>query len=813
MFWPFRRADMPQCLAMHTFWQDLRFALRMLRKNLGFTVVAVATLALGIGANAAIFSIVDAVLLKPLPYANSERLVSLTARSFPRFTHLQQQSRSLDVAAYYATSVSFVTAQEPEAVPAAHVSLGFFQVLRVTPILGRSFLPIEQEQGGPNVAILSDGFWHSHFAANPSIIGSAIVLDGIDTTVVGVLPSGFRFPFISPEPDIWLPRIFEHPLLKPAQVQLGAGYLDVFGRLRVGQTLEHAQAEMATLDDAYQHQFAGLADANREDAVKVSGLAETLVGGLRKSLLVLMVAVGFVLLIACANVANLLLARATAREKEIALRKALGASRNRLFAQLLTESFVLSLLGAVLGIALALAAMPILRSLKIDVPRLSSATLDAPVLAFAFLLCLATTIFFGIAPAAQATRKQLQDALKEGLRGSSTGGRGKLRQLLVTAEMATALILITGAGLLGDSFAHLLRVNLGFSPQGLVTFPLSLPSTRYAKHELQTAFYRQVLQRVQTVPGVESAAFVSFLPLTGAYRQSYFCPEGQVCQGIGKDPLIAFWQVSTGYFETMRTPLLRGRFFNEHDVAGGAPVIILNETAARHFWPNENALGKHIKGSRDPAAREVVGVVADTKFTTLSSAGADQFYVPSEQMPYPSMTLVVKISGKAKPVTDAVRAKIAEVDPTLPVSGIQSMDQVIAASVSQPRLITQFITVFAAFAVLLAAIGMYGVMAYSVGQQRREMGIRVSLGAEPRDIVRLVLGQGMKLAIAGVLVGAVASLAFTRLLASLLFGVAATDPFIFTAAVLTMTSVALLACYLPARRATRVDPISVLRAE
>ena len=799
---------------VNSLWQDTRFAFRMLRKNPAFTCVAVLTLALGIGANAAIFSIVHAVLLKPLPYMDAERLVSLSASSFPKFTQIEQQIHTLDAtAAYYSFGVSLATPREAEAIQAAHVSLDFFRVLGVSPARGRAFLVEEEQPGGANVAILSDGFWHSHFAGNESVLGTVVVLDGINVAVIGILPASFKFPFVFPQPDVWLPRVFEHPLLKQSQVQLGAGYLDVIGRLRGGQTMALAQAELSAIDASYIQQFSSFADANPEHATKVSGLSETLVGEVRRSLLVLLAAVGFVLLIACANVANLLLARATAREKEMALRTALGASRGRLVAQLLSESAVLSLLGGMLGIGLALALVPLLRSLKIDVPRLADATLDAPVLGFSLLLCLVTAVVFGLAPALQAASKQLHESLKEGVRGSSSGGgRGRLRSAFVVAEMATALILITGAGLLADSFAHLMQVNLGLSPHGVTAFPLALPATRYAKPEQQTQFYRQVLQKLRAEPGVHSA-LVSFLPLTGAYRLSYFCAEGQICQGLGKDPLVAFWQVTDGYFETMRTPLLRGRFFNERDISGAAPVIIVNETAARHFWPGQNPIGKHIAGSRDLVQREVVGVVADVKFTTLNAANADQFYVPAEQMPYPSMTLVVQSVRNPEGLVADVRGKIAEVDPTLPVSGIVSMDAVIARSVSQPRLILLFVGGFAGFSLVLAAIGMYGVMAYSVSQQKRELGIRVSMGADPRDILKLVVGQGMKLTAIGLIAGVIASLALTRLLSGLLFGVGASDPFIFGAAAVSLTLAALLACYVPALRATRVDPIAVLRSE
>jgi putative ABC transport system permease protein len=518
-----------------------------------------------------------------------------------------------------------------------------------------------------------------------------------------------------------------------------------------------------------------------------------------------------VLLIACANVANLLLARATAREKEMALRKALGASRMRLVRQMLSESLLLAILGGALGVAIAAAMMPWLRSASPGrLPRVAEARIDPAVLLFSLLLCGLSAVLFGLAPAIGAAKRQLHESLKEGVRGCS-GSRGRLRALLVVAEMAAALVLIAGAGLLMESFAHLLRVHLGFSPQGVMTFPLTLPASRYAQPERQTEFYRQLLERVRAVPEVEATGLVSFLPLSGGYRLSYFCFEGQVCRGLGKDPLVAFWQVTPGYFETMRTRLLRGRFFNERDIAGGAPLVMVNETAARHDWPNQDAIGKHLAGSRDLARREVVGVVADVKFSTLNAGSDDQLYVPLEQMPYVTMTLVVRSDASPEPLVNTIRGKIAEIDPTLAVSGILSMDRVIARSAAQPRMTAQFVAAFAACALLLAAIGMYGVMAYSVSTRKQELGIRMSLGANPRDILKL--GQGMRLALAGLILGLLASLALTRLLGSLLFGVPAVEPLVFGGAALVLLTSALLASYLPARRATRVDPVVVLRLE
>lgn len=800
---------------MHSLLQDTKLALRLLRKNPGFTAVAVLTLALGIGANTTIFSVVHSVLLEPLPYPASDRLVSIGAASFPKFTQISDQTRTLEhVAAYYSFGVSLASSREPEAIAGIHVSPDFFRVLGIHVARGRSFLPEEQQPGGGNVSILSDGFWHSHFAGDQGILGKTLTLDGNSVTVVGVLPANFAFPFAFPEPEVWLPRVFEHPLLKSVQIHMGAGYLDVIGRLAPGVTIDETQAELQTINERYLQQFSTFADANK-DSLAVNLLEESLVAGLRLSLFVLLVAVGFVLLLACANVANLLLARATAREREMALRKALGASRIRLVRQLLGESLLLALLGGALGVGIAAALMPLLRSISPGtLPRITEARIDPAVLLFSLLLCALTAVLFGLAPALETAKRQLPESLKEGVRGSAFGGgRGRLRALLVVAEMATALVLIAGAGLLMESFAHLMQVNLGFSPHAVMTFPLTLPASRYAPPERQKEFYHQLLARARAVPEVQSAGLISFLPLSGGYRLSYFCFEGQVCQGLGKDPLVAFWQVTPGYFETMRTPLLRGRFFNEGDLSGGALVVMVNETAARHYWPNENAIGKHVAGSRDLARREVVGVVGDVKFSALNAKSADQLYVPLEQMPYAMMTLAVRSDASPEPLVTAIRGKIAEIDRTLAVSGILRMDTVVSTSAARPRMTAEFVAAFAVFALLLAAIGMYGVMAYSVSTRKQEMGIRMSLGAHPRDVLKLVVSQGMRLALAGLILGLLASLVLTRLLGSLLFGVSAVDPLVFFGAALVLLTSALLACYLPARRATEVDPIAVLRFE
>jgi putative ABC transport system permease protein len=811
---------------MQTILQDLKFAVRILLKNLGFTAVAVLTLALGIGANTAIFSVVNTVLLQPLPYKDPGRIISLTQidirthasgalMSYTKYTQIQEQTKTLEsLAGYYPLTLSLVTEREPEAVNGARASIDLFRVLGISPARGRLFLPEEEQDGGPDVAVISDAFWHSHFAGDPAALGKALVLDGKNATIVGILPGSFRFPLQFPEPDVWLPRPSEMILLTPAQVRGGASYFNMIARLRPGETLQHAQAEFDAINASYKQQFGSNADATKF-GISAQTLEDSLVGGLRPSLLVLLAAVGFVLLIACANVANLLLARATAREREIAVRKALGASGGRLVRQLLSESILLSVCGGALGVFLAAALLPAVRSISPGVvPRLAEAKIDGMVLIFSLLLCVITGIVFGLVPALQTSMKDLHETLKEGGRGSSEGGsRGRFRAALVVSEICVALVLMTVAGLLMQSFSRLMHVNPGFSPENLMAFPMTLPPSRYSKPELQAQFYRQLLERVKAMPEVQDAGITSYLPLGGGARYVFVCPEGRVCEGVGKDPTSAVRQVSAGYFETVQTPLLRGRTFDEKDIVGGAPVAVINETAAKHFFPGQNPVGKHIANSRDMVQREIVGVVADVKFNALNAVNVEEMYLPMAQVPWPNTTLLVRSEANSQALVSAVRAKIAEIDPTLPITGISSMEEVVVASVAQPKLTMQFVGIFAGFALLLAAIGIYGVMAYTVTARKQEMGIRVALGARPSDILRLVVGQGMRMTMIGLILGVAVSLVFTRLLASMLFDVRATDPLVFSAAALVLAGAAFVACYLPARRATRVDPIIVLRYE
>jgi putative ABC transport system permease protein len=811
---------------LQRFLADLKFGWRMLRKNPGFASIAILTLALGISANTVFFSVLDAVLLRPLPYKDSARLVFISGTdpdssasepslSFPKFEKIESSSTTLTgVSAFYATSVNLVTQREPEPVAGAHASLNFFAMLGIVPVRGRTFLPEEEKPGGADVVIVSDRFWRSHFAASEDVLGKTLDLDGTQTTIVGVLPPAFKFPFEFPEPDVWLARVFEHPLLKPSQIQIGAGYLSVIARLRDGETKTKAQAELNTLNSEYNAEFAGRADSGKY-GLSATSLQDHLIGNFRLSLVTLLIAVSLVLLIACANVANLLLARSTTRNTEIALRKTLGATRARLILQLLTESLLLSLIGGALGIALSASVMPLLRSFNPgSLPRLAEASLDLRVLLFSFLISVLTGLVFGLAPAIRISAENLSESINAGTRGSTAGpGRSRLQAVLIIGEIGLALILMTAAGLLLESFARLIRVDPGFSAQNLMTFSINLPSIRYPQRDQQAQFYRRLVEQIQNFPGVQKVGLVSYLPLSGAVRMSYFCAEGQICQGLGKDPLIAFRQVDNGYFDAMGTRLLRGRTFNSGDSSSGLPVIVVNETTAKKYWPRENPLGKHVAGSRDLVQREVVGVVADVKYNNLNSPNLEELYIPFEQMPWAAMTLLVRSSGNQQALSAAVRAKLADLDSGVPITHVSSMEEVVGTSLAEPRLILEFVTAFAGFALLLASIGLYGVMSYSVAARKREIGIRVSVGATPKDIFRLILSEGLRVTVIGIAIGLFASLALTRMISSLLFEVHATDPLAFSLAAVALVFAALLACYIPARRAIAVDPVSAIRAD
>ena len=811
---------------METILQDLRYAFRLLLKNPVFALISVMTLALGIGGNTAIFSIIDSVLLRPLPYSHAEQLVGIFTSSperglkafpvsFTKLTRIQERSHTLEnVSGYLPVSASLQTRDLPLQVPAIKVTGSFFELLGVIPVMGRNFLPAEQRQGGADIAIVSHRFWLTQLAGDVNAIGRSLPLDGRSVTLIGILPADFRFPFVQPEPDVWYPRAFEVPGLDHVRVNSGASYLFLQGRMRDGASLTGVQAELNAINAEYQHDFPGFADT-KQYALEVDPLKESLVGPVRTSLFVLSAAVGFVLLIGCANVASLLLARATVRAKEMAIRGALGGSQHRLLRQLLTESLLLSFLGGAVGIAIAFMTIRALRLLPTGtLPRMHEVTINPVVLGFCLLVCLVTGLAFGLLPALQGARKAVHETLKEEVRGTSGSRRsGRSRALLVSGEVAVVVLLLSGAGILLKSFSKLANVDPGFNPNHVSTFFIVLPNARYEKPSQQSEFFRRLVDSVQTLQQVRSAAVVNLLPLSGAIRFVYFCPEDMVCQGVGKDPIIALRQITPDYFRTMGIPLLKGRLFTDGDKEGGHPVAIINQWTAEHYYHGKDPIGRQIANSRDMIPHEIVGVVGDVRFVGVNTPASQEMYFPLAQSPFVAMNLVVRSDGAVGPLIDAVKRKLAEIDPELPVANVSTMNEVVAASIAQPRLTTQFVGCFAGIALLLTIIGIYGVIAYAVTQRTREIGVRVAVGASPAKILLLVLNQGMQMVLLGIAVGTVASLTATRLLSSLLFGTSPRDPFILSAVPCLIIMVAIFACYVPAHRAAHIDPMAALRSD
>jgi putative ABC transport system permease protein len=801
--------------------QDVRYAFRSFRRSKMFAGVAIVTLALGIGANTAIFSIINTVLLHPLPYPDSSRLVAIngnsplsgiTIVSFTKLSYMQPQVEALErIGAYYSLSLNLTTNGAPEQVSGAHGSLELFHLLGASPTLGREFLPEEDQLGGKDVALISNAYWRNRFAGDRAIVGKVVSIDGRDTSIVGVLPAGFHFPFVQPEPQVWLPRIFENPNYPLERVRAGAAYLLLVGKLRPGQTIERAQAELDTIGSRYHRAYPNFPDATTPLAVQT--LEDSLVANTRPSLLALLAAVGFVLLIACVNVANLLLARAISRQKEIGIRRALGAARSRLVRQLFTESLVLSFLGGGIGIVLAALCLPTMlgRMTPGTIPLSDVVHLDRTVLLFSLALCCVTGVIFGLIPALQASRLDLNAKLKEGGRGSTAGG-GAARQSMVVSEVALTLMLMTSAGLLIKSVLNLMNVNPGFVAQDVVTFFVSLPPTQYPKPNQRTEFYRHLVERVRAIPGVASASVASHLPLGGATRFVHFCAEGTVCQGFAKDPIAAWRQISPDFLSTVRTPLLAGRTFEERDRADSPLVVIINKNIADRYFHGVNPLGRHIVNSRDLTSMEIVGVVADVKFLALNAPDSEEIYVPYTQDPWPSVSLVVRSSSSLPPPISAVRQVVARMDSDVPLAQILSLQEIVSGSIAQPRLIARLVGAFAVSALFLAALGIYGLMAYLVTQRSAEIAIRMALGAQPRTVLRLMVGQGMKLVLIGLLLGLAMSMAMTRLLSGLLFGTGPVDFGTLAVVSILFAVVAFGASYLPSRRAIRSDTLAVLRS-
>jgi len=801
---------------MRTFMQDLRYGVRMLLKRPGFTFIAVLTLALGIGANTAIFSVINGVLLRPLPFAEADKLVRVyekrlklgrqrNAVSAPDFIDWRSQNRVFeDIAAYAPWSTNLTGGDEPMRLAGTVTSASLFSVLGVRPQLGRTFLAEEDQPNGDRVVILSHGLWQRRFGSDTGVVGRSIVLNGASFTVVGVMPAGFEFP--SKETELWAPLG-----LDPSnQEGRGSHYLDVVARLKPGVTLQQAQANMETIAGELEKQY----QVNTGHGVNIFPLYEEIVGSVRTALLVLLGAVGLVLLIACANVANLLLVRTVARQKEIAIRTTLGASRRRIIQQLLTESILLGVLGGALGLLLAVWGTDLLINISpSNMPRMSEITIDYRVLGFTFAISLLTGVIFGLLPALQALRFNINESLKSegrGVVGSSS--RSRARSVLIVTEIALALVLLVGAGLLIKSFKRLGEVDPGFKPDNVMTMQLSLPRAKYGKPEQQSAFIQQVLERIEAVPGVGSVSMVAAPPFSGFTASRYFQIEGRPPRPAGEGFNAGYNSASPNYFQTLGIPLRRGRDFTRQDVMGTPEVVIINEAMARRFWPDEDAIGGRLRIGED-AWRTVVGVVGDVRHTGLDEEPKPEMFYPYLQSPLSFMTLMVRSATDEKSLRASIQREIRAVDPDLPVYGIKSMEQLISESVSPRRLNMILLTTFAIVALVLAALGIYGVMAYSVSQRTHEIGIRMALGAQRGDVLKMIVGQGLILTLTGIGIGLAASFGLTRLMASLLYGVTATDPLTFIVVALVLGTVALMASFIPARRATRVDPMEALRYE
>ncbi|MGH9792700.1 MAG: ABC transporter permease [Candidatus Acidiferrales bacterium] len=798
---------------METLLQDVKYGARMLAKSPGFALVAILTLALGIGANTTIFSVVNAALLRPLPYPQPDELVMVWANVERRGGPAQEWTNPADLYDWRAQNQVFVemaalggneatlaAVGEAEQLSAAVITHQMFSVLRTPPVLGRDFTHDEDKPNGPNVVILSHGLWQRRFGSDSTIIGRAITWNGQPFTVVGIMPAGFRFPVV-PTAELWT-------LLQQAPTDgRGNAYLRVIARMKPGVTLQNARAEMDVISQRLEQQY----PENEKKGTTVTRLSEFFAGPARPALLLLLAAVGVVLLIACANIASLLMARATARQREIAIRVALGASRGRLVRQLLTESVLVSLAGGALGLLLATWGVGFLvTGLPQDGRAFFDVSIDRAVLAFTFAIAVLTPLLFGIVPALQASRPRLHDSLKEG--GRTTGARGaRLRSLLVSAEIALSLMLLVGAGLLLRSFGELLRVDTGFRTENVLQARLLLPQARYEGRPEVHAAYHRMLERVRGLGGVTSAAAISTPPLGGFDNDTGFRVEGRPEPKIGERVVAWFRAATPDYFRTMGIPLRRGRLFTEADSASAPLVLLANESFVKKHFAGEDPLGKRI-GSPE-RWRQIIGVVGNVRNFGLDREEPPAVYLPHAQLSTRFMTLVLRTERDPLAVTANLRGVVREIDPDVALANVSTMEQAVQASMAGRRWTMTLLGAFASLAMLLAAIGLYGVMAYSVGQRTQEIGIRVALGAQRADVLRMVLGDGMKLWIAGMVVGVAGAFVATRWLASLLFGIAATDPLTFVLAPALLAAVAVLATVIPARRAMRVDPMVALRYE
>ncbi len=807
--------------------QDLRYTFRTLRKSPGFTTIAVLTLALGIGATTAIFSIVSSVLLRPLPYDEPERVISVWnyfegeehSLSAPELLDYRKEIQSFDqLAAYNFIELNLLGDGEPERLNAARVTANIFGVLGTEALLGRTFTPEEDVQGRDNVAVLGYGLWQRRFGGDPEVIGSTIRLHGRARTVVGVMPPAFRLPedYQSGAPsEVWVPMAL-HP-----EDPGGRGFhnLDAVARLQPGATLQLTNAELEVVTRRWIQE--GITDIEGFTAFALP-IKEDIVGDVRPKLLMLFGAVGFVLLIACANVANLLLTRADGRRKEICVRLALGSGRARIMEQLLVENLVLAVIGGALGLLLSFSAVKLLIALDpANLPRMGEITLDGGALLFALFVTIFTALLFGAAPIIQASRSNLVDSLKEGGRNASTGRRGqRFRRALVVGEIALSVVLVIGAGLMIRSFQELQQIELGLDPQDVLTMRLTLSGTEYPGTADMVAFYRQLPDRLETLPIVTVAGGASTLPLAGEVGDWGIDIEGQPAPT--EDNFSGHLQVVTpGYFEAMGVERVSGRFITKTDRPDGMPAVVVNETMARIYWPSESAVGKRmrIRWEDEGPWFTVVGVVGDVRHNTVTDDPRPLMYFPHAQLPLAiggttsSLAMVIKTTVDPLSAMRAVREVVHSMDADLPIAEVRSMKEIVDSAFSETRFIMLLLAIFAGIALVLGSVGIYGVIAYAVTRRTREIGLRMALGAQTRNILRLVVGQGAVLALAGVALGLLAAFAGTRLLSSSLYGVSATDPLVFVGVAMLLSAIALFASYLPARDAARVDPMIAIHGD
>ena len=813
---------------LESFWQDIRFALRMMRKNPGFTAIAIITLALGIGANTAIFSVVNTVLLQPMPYKQADRLVMIWGENKARgydldlvsyldYVDWKSQNRVFErMGASTDEMFTMTGAGEPVALIGYQFSPDFFDVLGVPPLLGRTFAPDEDRPGTNHVAVLNYSLWNTRFGGDASIVGKTITLDGQSYTVIGVMPRTFQHP---PSVQIWTPLTIDAAYAKDR----GIRWLRVMARLKPGVTLDQAQVAMRTIAARLRTAYP---TSNKDYDVNIETLRHMTSGDVRPALLVLLCSVALVLLIACANIANLLLSRAVARHREIAIRAALGASRFRMIRQFLTESVLLALAGGALGLLIAywgahaLVAMFPSTISNLSIPRIDAIPIDRWVLGFAMLASLLTGILFGLAPALEACRQSPSESLKEsGRTGAGTHGK-RLRNVFVIAEMALSLVLLTAAGLMIRSFLHLVRADLGFRPDHVLSLRVLLPENKYKTDAQKVAFSDGVLERVQSLPGVEAAGTVTFLPLSGWWGTREVSVSGRPADPINKNPRPVWGSVSPNYFRAMNIPLLKGRYFTPQDNASNADAAILSASLARRLWPNDDPLGRQINVDGFSKPRQVVGVVGDVYQLGVGvqpngghSDVKSEIYVPYDQRPSHLLCLAIRTAADPLGIARAVQSKIWSVDKQQAVSFVETMDQLASETVVLQRASMILLGVFAGLALVLASIGIYGVISYSASRRTHEIGIRIALGAGAGDVLRLVVGEGLALTLTGVAIGMAGAFGLTRFLSSLLYGVRASDPATFVAVPVVLICVALTACYIPARRATRVDPMVALRYE